>query len=78
MTAGAFLAGTLATAGNLVFAGDEDGYLMALQADTGKILWKINTGNRLATSPITYELNGRQYVTMPSGAALLTFALPEE
>ena len=71
-------AGTLATAGNLLFAGDEDGYLMAFQADTGKLLWKINTGNRLATSPITYELNGKQYVTMPSGAALLTFALPEE
>jgi alcohol dehydrogenase (cytochrome c) len=71
-------AGTLATAGNLLFAGDEDGYLMAFQADTGKILWKMNTGTRLASSPITYELNGRQYVTMPAGAALLTFALPEQ
>jgi alcohol dehydrogenase (cytochrome c) len=69
-------AGTLTTAGNLVFAGDEDGYLMALQADTGKLLWKVNTGSRIVTSPITYEIDGRQYLTMPSGAALLTFALP--
>ena len=70
-------AGTLATAGNLVFAGDEDGYLMALQADTGKLLWKVNTGNRLVTSPITYELGGKQYLTMPSGGVVLTFALPD-
>jgi alcohol dehydrogenase (cytochrome c) len=71
-------AGTLATSGGLVFAGDEDGYLMALQAETGKLLWKVNTGSRLVTSPITFELDGKQYVTMPSGAAVLTFALPEE
>ena len=69
-------AGTLATSGGLVFSGDEDGYFMAFDARTGKNLWKINTGNRLVTAPITYMVGGRQYVTMPSGAALLTFALP--
>jgi alcohol dehydrogenase (cytochrome c) len=69
--------GTLSTAGGLIFSGDEDGYLMAFDAQTGKNLWKINTGNRLVTSPITYMLSGRQYLTMPSGSALLTFALPE-
>jgi alcohol dehydrogenase (cytochrome c) len=70
-------AGTLSTSGGLIFAGDEDGYLMAFDAKTGKILWKMNTGNRLVTSPITYVVDGRQYVTMPSGSALLTFALPK-
>ncbi len=69
-------AGTLATSGGLIFSGDEDGYLMAFDAKTGRNLWKINTGNRLVTAPITYMVDGRQYVTMPSGAALLTFALP--
>jgi alcohol dehydrogenase (cytochrome c) len=69
-------AGTLATSGGLIFAGDEDGYLMAFDAATGKNLWKFNTGTRLVSAPITYQLNGRQYVTMPSGGALLTFALP--
>jgi alcohol dehydrogenase (cytochrome c) len=69
-------AGTLSTTGGLIFAGDEDGYLMAFDAKTGKILWKLNTGNRLVTAPITYVVEGRQYVTMPSGSALLTFALP--
>jgi alcohol dehydrogenase (cytochrome c) len=54
-------AGTLATAGNLVFTGDEDGYLMALQTDTGKLPRRGNTGSRLATSPITYQVDGKQY-----------------
>ncbi|MGH9661252.1 MAG: pyrroloquinoline quinone-dependent dehydrogenase, partial [Bryobacteraceae bacterium] len=69
-------AGTLSTAGGLIFSGDEDGYFMAFDARTGKNLWKIYTGNRLNSSAIAYEVDGRQYVTMPSGAALLTFALP--
>lgn len=69
-------AGTLATAGGLIFAGDEDGYFMAFDAKTGKNLWKVNTGNRLVTAAITYEVKGRQFVTMPSGSALMTFALP--
>lgn len=70
-------AGTMSTSGGLVFAGDEDGYFMAFDAANGKLLWKLNTGNRLVTSPITYMLDGRQYMTMPSGGALLTFALPK-
>lgn len=70
-------AGTLSTSGGLIFAGEEDGYLMAADAKTGTILWRINTGNRLANSPITFVLDGRQYITMPSGAAVLTFALPK-
>jgi len=49
---------------------------MAFDAKTGKNLWKVNTGNRLVTAPITYQIKGRQYVTMPSGSALMTFALP--
>lgn len=69
-------AGTLATSGGVIFCGDEDGYLMAFDAKTGQNLWKINTGTRLVTAPITYMVAGRQYVTMPSGAALLSFALP--
>ena len=69
--------GTLSTAGGLIFSGDEDGYLMAFDAVNGKNLWKINTGSRLVTAPITYKVGSKQYLTMPSGAAILTFALPE-
>jgi alcohol dehydrogenase (cytochrome c) len=39
-------------------------------------LWRVNTGNRLVTSPITYEVDGKQYVSMPSGGVVLTFGLP--
>jgi alcohol dehydrogenase (cytochrome c) len=49
---------------------------MAFDAKTGKNLWRFNTGNEVHNSPMTYMVKGRQYVTMPSGSAVLTFALP--
>jgi alcohol dehydrogenase (cytochrome c) len=70
--------GTLSTSGGLLFAGDEDGYLVALDSASGKLLWKMNTGAAHASAPITYMVDGRQYVSMPAGAALITFALPKE
>jgi alcohol dehydrogenase (cytochrome c) len=70
-------AGTLSTAGGIVFSGDEDGYVMAFDARTGQNLWKMNTGSRIVSSPISYMVGNRQYVTLPSGSALITFALPE-
>jgi alcohol dehydrogenase (cytochrome c) len=69
-------AGTLSTSGGLIFAGDADGYLAAFDARSGKVLWKVNTGAELASSPMTYMAGGKQYVVMPSGAALVAFALP--
>jgi len=69
-------AGNLSTAGHLVFTGDVDGYLIALDADTGKLLWHIQTGAAIYAAPITYQLNGRQYIAISSGTTLLTFALP--
>lgn len=68
--------GTLSTSGGLLFTGDDDGYLVALDARSGKLLWKINTGASMATAPITFMVKGKQYLTMASGGALLTFALP--
>ena len=70
--------GTMSTSGGLIFSGDEDGYFTAFDARTGKNLWRINTGNRIATAPVTYMVDDRQYVTIPSGAALITFALPRQ
>jgi alcohol dehydrogenase (cytochrome c) len=68
--------GTLSTSGELLFAGDADGYLVALNSKTGKLLWKIQTGAEIATAPVTFMVQGKQYVTIASGAAVLTFALP--
>jgi alcohol dehydrogenase (cytochrome c) len=69
--------GNLATAGHLVFTGDLDGYLIALDADTGKHLWHMQTGAAIYAAPITYQLNGKQYIAISAGSTLVTFALPE-
>ncbi|MBZ5541397.1 MAG: PQQ-dependent dehydrogenase, methanol/ethanol family [Acidobacteriia bacterium] len=70
-------AGTLATAGGLVFAGDVEGNLIAFDARAGKMLWHFPTGAALYASPMTYSVDGKQYVAIAAGSALLTFALPE-
>jgi alcohol dehydrogenase (cytochrome c) len=69
--------GTLATAGGLVFAGDMDGYVMAIDAATGKLAWRLPVGGAVAASPMTYAVDGRQYVAVASGGALFAFGLPE-
>ncbi len=62
-----FWAGALATSSGLVFTGDMRGYFMALDARTGTLLWQFQTGSGIIGSPITYELDGMQYLAVPSG-----------
>ena len=69
-------AGTLSTAGRLVFTGDIDGNVIALDARTGEHLWHFQTGAAINSSPMTYYLDGKQYLAVPSGGALFTFGLP--
>lgn len=57
----------VSTAGNLVFQGDGSGYFTAYAADTGKVLWSVNTGSAIQATPATYVVNGEQYVLMPMG-----------
>jgi alcohol dehydrogenase (cytochrome c) len=69
--------GVLTTASGLVFAGDGDGNLIALESRTGKALWHYQLGAPLrSTSGTTYMVDGRQYVVVPSGSTLTAFALP--
>jgi len=68
--------GVLATAGGLVFAGDREGYFIALDARTGKPLWKFPTGGVVIAPPITYLLDGKQYLAIAAGQSMITFALP--
>ena len=70
-------AGTLSTAGGLVFAADMEGYLMAFDARSGKKLWHFQTGAAMFASPMTYFLDGKQYIVIPSGSSLFAFALPD-
>ena len=60
-------AGVLATQSGLVFTGDELGYMMALNGKSGEVLWKFQTGSGINASPITYELDGTQYLAVLSG-----------
>ena len=62
-----FWAGTVATSSGLVFTGDMRGYFMAFDARTGTLLWQFQTGSGIIGSPITYELDGTQYLAVPSG-----------
>lgn len=59
--------GVLATAGNLVFTGNPEGYLLAFNAKTGEQLYKFNTGSGIVGSPVTWEMDGEQYISVLSG-----------
>lgn len=60
-------AGVLATGGNLVFTGTPEGYFKAFDAKTGEELWKYQTGSGIVGSPVTWEMDGEQYIAIPSG-----------
>lgn len=59
--------GTLTTAGNLVFQGRTDGVLVAYHAETGDIVWEFDAGLGISAPPITYKINGRQYISVLVG-----------
>jgi glucose dehydrogenase len=59
--------GAVATAGNLVFSGSSNGHFYAFNAKTGKIVWDANVGLSVGAAPITYEVNGVQYVALAVG-----------
>ena len=77
LTQGSLSAGVLATAGGLVFAASREGNFLALDAKTGQVLWHFGAGAEIASSPMSYAIDGRQYVAVSSAGALYSFALPE-
>ena len=66
----------MTTATGLTFTGDTEGNFLALDTSTGKTLWHAGSGAGIGTSPISYELNGRQYLLNSSGGVLFAWALP--
>jgi glucose dehydrogenase len=62
-----FLSGTMTTAGNLVFYGNQHGMLKAVDAKSGEILWQFDVGTGILQSPITYSIGGKQYVAVVAG-----------
>jgi alcohol dehydrogenase (cytochrome c) len=70
-------AGILTTAGKLLFTADNTGNLLALDPATGKTLWHVGLGQRMASAPSTYELDGKQYLLTPVGSTMYAWMLPE-
>jgi alcohol dehydrogenase (cytochrome c) len=72
------MSGVMSTAAGLVFAGDQEGNFIAFDSATGRDLWHYQTGTSIwGAAAMTYMLEGRQYVLIPSGSVLFAFALPE-
>jgi alcohol dehydrogenase (cytochrome c) len=69
-------AGVLTTDSGLTFSGDAAGNFLALDSRDGKTLWHAGSGAYIQSSPITYELDGRQYVLMGSGTVMFAWTLP--
>lgn len=68
--------GLMSTQGGLVFGSDETRFF-ALDSQSGKRLWSVETGGTIMAAPVTYEVDGEQFVTIAAGRSVLTFALPK-
>lgn len=69
--------GILTTATGLLFSGNREGHFLALNARDGKLLWTRYLGGQVASSPVTWSVDGRQYVSIAAGHAVFTFGLRE-
>jgi alcohol dehydrogenase (cytochrome c) len=65
----------VATGGGLLFGGDANGRFRAMDQRTGKVLWEVNLGSHVTGYPISYAVNGRQYVAVSTGPSLATSGL---
>jgi len=68
-------AGILTTASNVLFSGGRDGAFYALDARDGKLLWQTNLGPSVAAGPMSFMVDGKQFVSIQVGSALFTFGL---
>ena len=69
-------AGVMTTASGLTVTGDAHGNMLILDTSDGKTLWHSGLGTPIQSSPISYELDGRQYIVTSSGGLLFAWALP--
>ncbi len=69
-------AGVMSTAGGLVFGGTNEGNFFALDAQTGKELWNFQTGGAVRSNPISFGVDGKQYIGIAAGRAIYTFSTP--
>jgi alcohol dehydrogenase (cytochrome c) len=76
LNGGAGTAGVLTTATGLAFTGDSANSALALRTSDGSTIWHAGIG-RVGNSPVSYEIDGRQYVLFGGGTAIYAFALPQ-
>ena len=74
---GGMWSGTVSTAGGVIFSGDDDGHMVALDAKSGKNLWHFNIGEMPLGFADHYSVDGRQYVAIASATAVFSFGLFE-
>ena len=67
--------GILTTASDLLFTGGREGFFQVLDARDGKLLWKLAAGAEIAMGPMTYSVNGKQYVAFSAGSSLFVYGL---
>ncbi len=77
LTQNSLQSGVLATTGGLLFAASREGNLIALDAKTGRALWHFQAGAEITSSPMSYSVDGKQYVAVSSAGVLYSFALPD-
>ena len=70
-------AGVLTTGSDLLFSGGREGYFYALNARNGELLWKANVGGPVASGPMSYAVNGKQYFAISAGNSLFVYGLRE-
>ena len=75
-TDGKRVAGLLGTAGGLLFYGDPSGYFVAADERDGKTLWSLPLNATIKTSPVTYSVDGEQFVVLAAGSNIMSFGLP--
>jgi alcohol dehydrogenase (cytochrome c) len=69
--------GVLSTAGDVVFTGNREGYFQAFDARDGTLLWKVLLGGYIVAGPVSYSVDGKQYVAIAAGHAMYVFGLRE-
>ena len=70
-------AGVLATAGGILFYSDPGGAFVAADERDGKTLWHFPTNEVIKASPITYMVDGRQFVAVAAGSNIISFGLAQ-
>ena len=71
-------AGVMATAGNLVFGGSDEGNIFALNAETGEPLWNFQAGAAVRSAPMSFEIDGQQRIVNSAGGTMFVFGLGPE